>query len=116
MSIVLVAGELPEDGQFPTIDRDLLEVAKYTSLWATKDANRIHNSKIFWVFMEMNLRMGINHKPWLSPTIYNSLQCFVDFKADLHSLYIRAHKDPAKQWRELPFVATDDVIFNVLET
>jgi len=25
-------------------------------------------------------------------------------------------KDPTKQWRKLPFVATNDVIFNILET
>ena len=64
----------------------------------------------------MNLRMGINRKSRLSPTIYNNLQSFAEFKADLHSIYIRAHKDSAKQWRELPFVATDVVIFNILET
>jgi len=56
----------------------------------------IRDNKIFWVFMEMNLRMGINYKPRLSPTVYNSLQSFVEFKADLHSIYIRARKDPAK--------------------
>jgi len=32
LSIVLMAGELPEDSQFPTIDMDLLEAAKYASL------------------------------------------------------------------------------------
>lgn len=58
LSIVLMVGELPEDNQFPTIDRDLPEAAKYTSLWAIKDANRIRDGKIFWVFMEMNLKMG----------------------------------------------------------
>lgn len=47
LSIVLVTGELPEDSQFPTIYRDLLEAAKYASLWATKYANRICDSKIF---------------------------------------------------------------------
>ena len=73
LSIVLMVGELPEDGQFPTIDRDLSEAVKYALLGATKDAKRIHDSKILWVFMEMNLRMGINCKPWLSPTVYNSL-------------------------------------------
>lgn len=25
------------------------------------------------------------------------------------------HKDPTKKWNELPYMATDDVIFNVLE-
>lgn len=75
-SIVLMAKEVPEDSQFPTIDRDLLEAVRYTSLWATKDDTRICDSKIFWVFMEMNLRIGINCKPSLFPTIYNSLQSF----------------------------------------
>ena len=51
MSIVLVAGELLEDSQFPIIDRALLETAKYASLWVTKDAKRIRDSKIFWVLM-----------------------------------------------------------------
>lgn len=53
--IVLVARELPEDSQFPMIDRDLHEAAKYTLLWAMKDATRINANKIFWVLMEMNI-------------------------------------------------------------
>ena len=73
LSIVVVAGELPKDSQFPTIDRDMPEAVKYAFLWATKDANRICESKVLWVFMEMNLRMGINCKPWLSPNVYNNL-------------------------------------------
>lgn len=66
--------------------------------------------------MEMNLRMGINRKSWLLPTIYNNLQSFAEFKANLHNIYIRACKDLAKKWSELSFVAIDDVIFDVLET
>ena len=64
----------------------------------------------------MNLRMGINCKSQLSPTVYNILQSFAEFKENIHSIYIRPHKDPTKKWRRLPFVATDDVIFNILET
>lgn len=59
--------------------------------------------------------MGINRKAWLSPTVYNNLQSFAEFKADFHHIYIRALKDPAKKWNELPYMATDDVIFDVLE-
>jgi len=69
LSIVLVARESPEDSQFPSIVQDLPKAAKYTSLWATKDAQRIGDNKIFWVFMEMNIRMGINPKLWLSPMV-----------------------------------------------
>jgi len=38
LSIVMIAWELPEDNQFPSVAPDLLEVAKYASLWVTKDA------------------------------------------------------------------------------
>ena len=96
MSIVLIVGELLEDNQFPIIDKDLPEVAKYASLWATKDAKMIHDSKIFWVIMEMNIRMWINRKSWLSPTAYNSLQSFTEFRVDMHNIYISARKDPTK--------------------
>ena len=40
--------------------------------------------------MEMNIKMGINHKSWLSPTIYNNLQSFVEFKVDFYHVYIWA--------------------------
>ena len=93
---MLVLWELSEDSQFPIIDRDLPKATKYASLWATKDAKQICESKIFWVFMEMNLRMGISHKPQLSPTIYNSLQGFAEFKANMHNIYIKACKDLTK--------------------
>ena len=41
LSIVLIAWEFPKDIQFPSI------TAMYTSLWATKDAQRIKDNKIF---------------------------------------------------------------------
>lgn len=113
---MLVAWEFPKDNQFQTIAQDIPEAVKYTSLWATRDVHRIRDSKIFWVFMEMNIGMGINCKLWLSPTIYNSLQSFVEFKADFHHVYIKAGKDPVKAWKELPYLATDDVIFTMLES
>lgn len=59
--------------------------------------------------------MWINRKPRLSPTVYNSLQSFVEFKVDMHNIYIRARKDLMNKWTKLPFVATNDAIFNVLE-
>jgi len=34
----------------------------------------------------------------------------------MHNIFIRARKDPMKQWMKLPFVATDDAIFTVLES
>lgn len=49
-----------KDNQFPMIVKDFPEAMKYALLWETKDAQRIRNSKILWVFMEMNIKMGIN--------------------------------------------------------
>jgi len=51
----LVAGELLGDNQFPTTGGDLPEVARYTSLWATKDMNMICEVKVFWVFVEVSI-------------------------------------------------------------
>lgn len=41
LSIVLVAWELPMESQFPSSMIDLPEVATYTSLWETKDMERV---------------------------------------------------------------------------
>jgi len=60
---MLVAWEMPEDSQFPSIALDLPEVEKYTSLWVSKDVQCIKDNKIFWILMEMNIRMAINHTP-----------------------------------------------------
>ena len=109
-------GELLEDIQFLSIDRDLPEATKYASLWDTKDAKRIHANEIFRVLMEVSIRMWINRRPCLSPLVHNSLQSFADFKADMHNIYIRARKYLAQQWTKLPFIATNDVIFTLLES
>lgn len=66
--------------------------------------------------MEVNIQMWINRRPRLSPPVYNSLRSFVDFKAEIHNVYIKVHKDPAQNWTTLPFIAIDDTIFFVLES
>lgn len=47
LPIVLVAWELLEDNQFPLVAPDLLEVAKFTLLWAMKDPQRVKDNKVF---------------------------------------------------------------------
>lgn len=39
-----------------------------------------------------------------------------EFKVDMHHLYIRSRKDPLRAWVTLPFIATDDAIYEVLAT
>ena len=60
--------------------------------------------------------MWINRRSCLSPTVHNDLQSFADFKVDMQNIYIRARKDLTQQWTKLPFIATDDMIYTVLET
>lgn len=71
---------------------------------------------IFRVLIEASVWMCINRRPWLSPTFYNSLWRFVDFKADMHNVYIKAGKDPAQNGTKVPFIAIDDAIFSMLES
>lgn len=89
---------------------------RYTSLWATKDAARLSEINVFWVFVEASIRTWINCRLRVSPTMHNSLQSAVEFKEDMHNLYIQACKDPAHKWVNLLFIATDDVIFAVMES
>lgn len=93
LSILLVEGEFPEDSQFPPLDQDLLVVVKYASLWAARDALRIRETKIFWILMEASIQMWTKKRSRLSPTVYDNLWSFSDFKVDMHNVYIRAQKD-----------------------
>jgi len=49
-----------------------------------KDPQRVKDNKVFWILMEMSIHMAINYKSWLSPTIFEKLQEYVEFKADFH--------------------------------
>jgi len=109
-------GELPKDNPFLNIDQNLPEAAKYAFLFATKDMKRIHETKVFWVLMEVRIQMWINRRPWLSPTVYTTLESIAEFKEDMHNIYVWAQRDPTKEWTKLLFIATDDAVFMVLET
>lgn len=82
------------DIQFPSVMPDLPEVVKYASLWDTKDTQRVRDSKVFWILMQINIRMAINHKLRLSPTMYANLKGYAEFKAGFHRVSIRVRKDP----------------------
>lgn len=70
---MLVAWKLSEDMKFHLVAPDLPEVVKYALLWATKDMKRVRDNKIFWILMEMNIKIAINCMPRLSPTVYANL-------------------------------------------
>lgn len=55
----------------------------------------IRDIKIFWVLMEVSIQMWISRRPCLSPMVYNSLNSFAKFKANMHNIYIRVQKNPA---------------------
>lgn len=113
--IALVAWELPKDSQLPSVALEVPEAAKYTSLWVTKDAQRVRDNKVFWILMEINVRMAISRKLRFSPMLYANLQGYVEFKADFHRVSIMAWKDHAHKWYDLPYLETDDAIDAVLD-
>lgn len=64
--------------------------------------------------MEASIRTLINHIPWLSPTVYNRLLSVAKFKVDILNLYIRVRNYPTRTWVKLPFIATNDAIFEAI--
>ena len=65
--------------------------------------------------MEMNIRMAINHKQQLLPTVYTNLRGYAEFKADFHRVSIRTQKDPMQKWYNFPYLEMDDAIDAVLD-
>lgn len=104
---MLVAWHLLEDSQFPPYEEYLLEAAKFTSLWSTKDPERIKESNIFWILTEMDLRTVISQRPRLFPTLFEQLRAFAEFKADFHNVSIRAWKDTKHIWHKLPYLVSE---------
>ena len=59
--------------------------------------------------------MAINCKLWLSPTMFDNLQGYIDFKEYFHHVAIRAWRDPVQKWYDLPYLETDDDIDAILD-
>lgn len=51
----------------------------------------------------------------LTPTNFEKLQEYVEFKDDFHHVLIRVQKDPEQKWQDLPYLATNVVIVAVLD-
>lgn len=59
--------------------------------------------------------MAINQQSQLSPTVYEQLLEYAEFKAYFHHMYIRAQKDPEQKWFDLPYLAIDDEIQELIQ-
>lgn len=114
LTIIEVARELPQGRKFLNIEGSLPKAVRYNLLQAMKDTTSICEIKVFWIFMEASIRTWITRRSRLSPIVYKSLQSVTEFKADMHNLYIRAWKDPKQTWVTLPFITTDDAIYEVM--
>lgn len=114
LSIVLVVWKLQDDSKFPLLEEELPEAVQFASLWSTKDAMRIAKTKIFWVLIEMDLRMAINHHSRLSPTLVMQLLAYVAFKDDFHRVYIQARNDPDQKWHDLPYLVIETDVQEVV--
>lgn len=66
--------------------------------------------------MEVRICMTINQKWWLSPTMFEQLSRYAEFKADFHHVYIQAQKDLEKKWFDLPYLDNDDTISKVIKS
>lgn len=83
------------------MDLDIYEVARYASLWASKDPTRAMENTIFWVLLETELCMVINQRPHLSPALFDSYHNVGKFKTDFHNVYICTKKDLMEEWHAL---------------
>lgn len=60
--------------------------------------------------MKVSIQTWITHRPQMSPIVYDRLLSTTEFKADMHSLYLQAQKDPKRTWVKLLFISIDDAI------
>lgn len=56
--------------------------------------------------MEMDLQKVINQWPRLSPTLFDELKTYAEFKVDFHNVSICARKDPEGKWHVLPYLVS----------
>lgn len=108
--ILLIAWHLPEGSQFPPQEENLPKATKFTSLWSTKDLERIKESKIFWILVEMDLRTIISQRPRLSPTLFEQLRAFTESKSDLHNVSIRVRRNPNHIWHKMPYLVLETYV------
>lgn len=66
--------------------------------------------------MDVNVRQWINELPRLYDKIYESMKHISEFKADIHFIYIRVHKDLTWAWTSLYFISIDDTIDGIVDT
>jgi len=66
--------------------------------------------------MDASVRQWINELPHLSNGIYESMKHIAKFKADMHHIYIRVHKDLARAWASLQFISINDVVDGIVDT
>jgi len=65
--------------------------------------------------MKASIYVIIKRKPQLSPTVFELLFRYVEFKADFHHVYILALKDLDQKWYDIPYLVTDGAIVEVLK-
>jgi len=83
-------------------------------LWATSDLERFMETKVLWVLVEMDLRIVINQRRRLSPTLLGQLEAYAEFKVDFHNVSICARHDPNKVWYKFPYLVTNTDVQEVM--
>ena len=93
---------------------DVCGIARYSSLWITKELTHATGNRIFYLVMDMMLHMVVNQYPRISPRLYTQYCHIANFKVDLKRVYVKVMKDPSRTWNPFPYLVIDDDLLTIL--
>lgn len=70
--------------------------------------------KMSWVMVQMELYTMISKRPTLSPTLFEQLEAYVEFKVDFHNVSICARWDLKKVWYMFPYLVNEAVVQEIM--
>ena len=89
--------------------------ARYASLWVSQDKASQQMTNYVFAFYTMRISYEILKTLWLSNELFSQYDGVVNFRADMHHIFIQAHADKKHQWFKLPYVVTKEDILAVVQ-
>lgn len=77
--------------------------------------HEVEKQKFNWEFMEMDIHMAVNNRPRLSPTLFQQLKAFAEFKANFQNVCVRIGKDSQEVWYKMPNLVDDIDVQEVVD-
>ena len=112
--IALVGWKEPTETQFAVVPAHMPGAARYASLWVSQDKTHQQMTKYVFSFYMMSISYEIINTPWLSHELFSQYDGAVNFRADMHHIFIQDCADKKHQWFKLPYVVTKDDILTVV--